>query len=385
MRRIKRFSSKQSEFLFRSVAILLPLISIVLLLSQTAFAQNTYVITDGERILIHTTSTTDPAIVLDEAGLSLGDDDTYTTQGGDGVSEITVRRNSTVTINNCGQVLTAAATSETVGAMLTRLGIVPDENTTVSVSLDALVCDGMEIRLTHTVHTTEVYSRAIPFETSFIKDESLPMGNRVIVIPGKSGEMICTADVTYQNGVETDRQIVKQILGSQPSPRVVLVGTGDPLDDIDFSQFDTSDDLYYYEQYLPKFEEEGYEPGEETEDIDYPLIGGGTITTASGEVLTYSHTMMVEATAYTKTDAGCDDYTSTGTLARYGAIAVDPSVIPYGTRMYIVSNDGVYVYGIAVAEDCGGAINGTRVDLYFDTTDECFQFGRRDCTIYFLT
>jgi 3D (Asp-Asp-Asp) domain-containing protein len=53
--------------------------------------------------------------------------------------------------------------------------------------------------------------------------------------------------------------------------------------------------------------------------------------------------------------------------------------------MYIVSNDGVYVYGIAVAEDCGGAINGTRVDLYFDTTDECFQFGRRDCTIYFLT
>ena len=385
MRRIKRFSSKQSEFLFRSVAILLPLISIVLLLSQTAFAQNTYVITDGERILIHTTSTTDPAVVLDEAGLSLGDDDTYTTQGGDGVSEITVRRNSTVTINNCGQVLTAAATNETVGAMLTRLGIVPDENTTVSVSVDTPVCDGMEIRLTHTVHTTEVYARAIPFETSFIKDESLPMGNRVIVSPGRSGEMICTADVTYQNGVETDRKIVKQILGSQPSPRVVLVGTGDPLDDIDFSQFDTSDDLYYYEQYLPKYEEEGYEPGEETEDIDYPLIGGGTITTASGEVLTYSHTMVVEATAYTKTDAGCDDYTSTGTLARYGAIAVDPSVIPYGTRMYIVSNDGVYVYGIAVAEDCGGAINGTRVDLYFDTTDECFQFGRRDCTIYFLT
>ena len=108
MRRIKRFSSKQSEFLFRTVAILLPLISIVLLLSQTAFAQNTYVITDGERILIHTTSTTDPAIVLDEAGLSLGDDDTYTTQGGDGVSEITVRRNSTVTINNCHQIAAAS-------------------------------------------------------------------------------------------------------------------------------------------------------------------------------------------------------------------------------------------------------------------------------------
>lgn len=394
MRRIKRFPSKRSEILFRSVAILLPLISIVLLLSQTAFAQNTYVITDGERILIHTTSTTDPAIVLDEAGLSLGDDDTYTTQGGDGVSEITVRRNSTVTINNCGQVLTAAATNETVGALLTRMGIVPDENTTVSISLDAMVCDGMEIRLTHTVHSTEVYSRSVPFDTSFIKDESLPMGSRVIVNPGQNGEMICTADVTYQNGIETNRRIIKQILNRHPSPRIILVGTGDPLDDINFSQFAESEEEedIYYEEYIPEYEEEyvpddepSYEEEPEDEDSgNYPVIGGGTITTASGEVLTYTHTMVVEATAYTKTDAGCDDWTATGTLARYGAIAVDPSVIPYGTRMYIVSNDGAYVYGIAVAEDCGGAINGSRVDLYFDTTAECFQFGRRDCTIYFL-
>jgi 3D (Asp-Asp-Asp) domain-containing protein len=52
--------------------------------------------------------------------------------------------------------------------------------------------------------------------------------------------------------------------------------------------------------------------------------------------------------------------------------------------MYIVSNDGAYIYGIATAEDCGGAIGGARVDLYYDTKEECFAFGRRDCTIYFL-
>ena len=68
MRRIKRFSSKKIEFLFRTAAILLPLISIVLLLSQTAFAQNTYVITDGERIVIHTSSATDPAEVWTKPG-----------------------------------------------------------------------------------------------------------------------------------------------------------------------------------------------------------------------------------------------------------------------------------------------------------------------------
>ena len=76
--------------------------------------------------------------------------------------------------------------------------------------------------------------------------------------------------------------------------------------------------------------------------------------------------------------------TATGTTVHVGTVAVDPRYIPYGTRMFIVSNDGVYIYGISVAEDCGGAIKGDRVDLYFPTLSECFAFGRRNCTIYFL-
>ena len=77
-------------------------------------------------------------------------------------------------------------------------------------------------------------------------------------------------------------------------------------------------------------------------------------------------------------------YTAIGTLCRVGAIAVDPKYIPYGTRMFIVSNDGSYIYGLSTAEDCGGAIKENRIDLYFETTSECFKFGRRTCTVYFL-
>lgn len=396
MRRIKRFSSKKNEFLFRTAAILLPLISIVLLLSQTAFAQNTYVITDGERIVIHTSSATDPAEVLDEAGLTLGSDDTYTTQGGDGVSEITVRRNLTILIDNCGKELTLEASAGTVKALLEQLDIMPDENSTVSVALDAPLYDGMEIAITRTILSTETYTKAIPYETTYYEDDTLPIGTQAVISEGRNGEMICTAEVTYRNGVETNRNVIKQILNRQATPRIIAIGTADPLADIDFSQFDVSDsndtvaEEYPPEQTTPEeeFEPEDEDPVEENEpadeEIDYPIIGENTITTASGEVLTYTHTMTVEATAYTKTDAGCDDWTATGTLARYGAIAVDPSVIPYGTRMYIVSTDGQVVYGYATAEDCGGAINGARVDLYYDTTAECYQFGRRDCIIYFL-
>lgn len=397
MRRIKRFSSKKNEFLFRTAAILLPLISIVLLLSQTAFAQNTYVITDGERIVIHTSSATDPAEVLDEAGLTLGSDDTYTTQGGDGVSEITVRRNLTILIDNCGKELTLEASAGTVKALLEQLDIMPDANSTVSVALDAPLYDGMEIAITRTILSTETYTKAIPYETTYYEDDTLPIGTQAVISEGRNGEMICTAEVTYRNGVETNRNVIKQILNRQATPRIIAIGTADPLADIDFSQFDVSDsndtvaEEYPPEQTTPEeeFEPEDEDPVEENEpadvEIDYPIIGENTITTASGEVLTYTHTMTVEATAYTKTDAGCDDWTATGTLARYGAIAVDPSVIPYGTRMYIVSWDGSVVYGYATAEDCGGAINGARVDLYYDTYEECIQFGRRDCIIYFLS
>ena len=381
MRRIKRFSSKRNEFLFRAAAILLPLISIVLLLSQTAFAQNTYVITDGERVLIHTTSASDPAEVLDEAGLTLGDDDTYTTQGGDGVSEITVRRNMSVYIDNCGKLITVDASKGTVKSLLERLAITLDENTTVSVALEAEVCDGMEIIITRTVHTTEVYTKAIPYGTTYYEDTALPLGTQVVISEGRNGETICTAEVTYRNGIQISRNVVKQILSRQATPRIVAIGTGDPIDEIDFSQFVSSGNTDSgYEYYAPEDEPAIGNSG----DGNYPIIGENTIITASGEVLTYTHTMVVEATAYTKTDAGCDDWTATGTIARYGAIAVDPSVIPYGTRMYIVSSDGQVIYGYATAEDCGGAINGARVDLYYDTYEECIQFGRRDCIIYFL-
>ena len=395
MRRIKRFSSKKNEFLFRAAAILLPLISIVLLLSQTAFAQNTYVITDGERILIHTTSASDPAEVLDEAGLTLGADDTYTTQGGGGVSEITVRRNLSVYIDNCGKIMTMDVSAGTVKELLEHLSIALDQNATVSVSLDAMVYDGMEIIVTRTVHTTEVYTKAIPYETTYYEDDTLPLGTQVVVNEGRNGEMICTADVTYRNGVQVSRNVIKQILSRQTTPRIVLIGTADPVSDIDFSQFVSSEEDYEEyipedeyvpeNEYIPEDEPDTEEPApEESEDTGSPIIGANTITTPSGEVLTYVNTMIVEATAYTKTDAGCDDWTATGTIARYGAIAVDPSVIPYGTRMYIVSTDGQVIYGYATAEDCGGAINGTRVDLYYDTYEECIQFGRRDCIIYFL-
>ena len=94
------FARKRNMFLMRAAALIIPLAVLLVFLSQTVFAQNTYVITDGGRVVIYTTSMTDPILVLDEAGLELDTGDTYTAQTGIGVSEITVRRNQKVTIDH---------------------------------------------------------------------------------------------------------------------------------------------------------------------------------------------------------------------------------------------------------------------------------------------
>ena len=114
------------------------------------------------------------------------------------------------------------------------------------------------------------------------------------------------------------------------------------------------------------------------------LIGDGVIVLPSGEVLTYYKTDTFHATAYTQYDEGCNATTATMTPVHWGVVAVDPRVVPYGTRMYIVDADGRSVYGLATAEDCGGGIKGHRMDLYMNTLTEAFRYGRRDVTVYFL-
>ena len=90
--------------------------------------------------------------------------------------------------------------------------------------------------------------------------------------------------------------------------------------------------------------------------------------------------------------AVCTAYSSSGGrgasgLGLYcGTVAVNPRVIPYGTRLFITSPDQSFVYGFAIATDTGGAMMEGRVDidLYFATNAECLRFGKRALDVYIL-
>ena len=353
MRGTKSKAARKRDFLAGIYVALMAAIlifSLMALLSQTAFA-TTYVINDGDRVVTCTTFATDPAEVLGQAGVPLEEYDTYTTEAGKREATITVNRALRVTVCCRGQTRVVTSLGETVGELLKRLDLELTDQDRLSHDQTEPVFDGMVLTVDRVVTCRETFSATVPHETQYCRDGAIPRGTEEVLIQGQDGELLRTADVTYINGKETRRSILSETVLRHPVTEIVGVGSGET---------------------------------EQTEPTDAPVIGGGYITLPTGEVLTYTRSDTVEATAYTHTDEGCDMTTATGTRVHWGTVAVDPTRIPYGTRMFIIANDGSYVYGIATAEDCGGDIKGDRMDLYMPTYQQCREFGRRRCTLYFL-
>ncbi len=200
-----------------------------------------------------------------------------------------------------------------------------------------------------TVTVEESYSVWVAAPVEYCYDDTLLRGQERVLTQGCDGELLRRARVTYCDGEELGREVLSEQALRIARKRVVALGTAMP-----------------------------------PQNPDSPVITDNTITLPTGEVLSYYKTEQVRASAYTHTDEGCDTVTATGTTVRRGTVAVDPRVIPYGSRMFIMASDGSYIYGIAQAEDCGGAIKGDRMDLYMESNEACMDFGRRKCTLYFL-
>lgn len=351
------------------------------LLSQTVFAQTSYIITDGDRVTVHRSYSSDPYEVLTEAGIEL-EEDTYETGYADGMNQITVRRMQMVTVINRGAQSVIGTYGETTGSLLARMGITPGTGDTLSCSSETQTYDGMTIELVHTETRIEEEDTTVPYPVNYYEDPDLEPDAEIVLVAGQNGLTHVKSEVTYRNGKEVSRVIVQETVKTKPVTQLVIRGVDrtimeQPADPEPTEQSVSSGSTSSGGSSSSGPSTSGgsrYDGSAETD--------GNVIMTSSGESYTYVDVMTCSATAYT-----CEGYvghTYSGTLARVGAIAVDPTVIPLGTKMYVVSNDGQYVYGYCVAEDIGGGIKGNKIDLYFDTYAECWDFGVRMCTVYIL-
>ena len=113
------------------------------------------------------------------------------------------------------------------------------------------------------------------------------------------------------------------------------------------------------------------------EPFEEPAPPEDVVETPNGYV-PYTQVLGMEATAYLPTDGSGAGITAMGIPATYGIVAVDPDIIPLGTRVYIPG------YGEALAADTGGAIYGYKIDLCMEDYWQAMDFGRRTVTVFVL-
>ena len=402
-------TSKRKGALLALAGLVLVLVAaITVYFALLASTQYRYTISDGKDVIYHNSTTTDIATVLEEAQVETGAQDRITDmKTSRNTVTILIERCMAVTVEYQGKSLSASAYAGTVGDILTTLDITLHDGEWLTaygqpIAQSEAIYDGMTICVESSQEETYTKTVAVPYETITYLDPTLEEGTTQVKVAGAEGKQEITYLAQDAAGSKQEATVVSTRLLSAPVDEVLLVGTGTTAPAETEQAVSVAAEQESVSEEAPAVlaaEAESPSPSQtpaptpepepeptpvptpqpEPEPEPEPSYGDNVITTASGEALSYSKVLSVEATAYTGGGT-----TATGTSARYGAIAVDPKVIPYGTRMYIVSDDGKWIYGVATAEDCGGAIKGNIIDLYFDDYDTCIQFGRRNCTVYIL-
>jgi 3D (Asp-Asp-Asp) domain-containing protein len=231
---------------------------------------------------------------------------------------------------------TIVTTAEDVGALLEEQHIQLGSHDIVRPSLADPIVPFSTIRISRVVRWVSTVKRHIAQRTIHEIDFSLPPGKTRIVKAGRPGLTEAMVDYTQTDGTLRKRILQTRVL-RKPQTRVIAEGVGTYAAIAEFAKHGLEKTSY--------------------------------IASAA---------LNMVATAYTAGCGGCSGYTASGYHAGHGIVAVDPRIIPLGTKLYIPG------YGFAIAGDTGGAIIGNRIDLGFDSLSDALQFGRRTVKVYTL-
>ncbi|MGD6804845.1 ubiquitin-like domain-containing protein [Rossellomorea vietnamensis] len=241
----------------------------------------------------------------------------------------------------------AWSTSTTVADFLKQQGITLTDEDRVEPNLDTAVKANDVINVVRVEKVTDVVEEPKDFAVVTRQDSDLTKGKEEVVQAGQQGLIEKKYEVVKENGKEVSRKLVSEKTVKESQDKIVSVGTKVLIAQVSRGSSSSS---------------------AQTTSASAPSSGGKEF--------------YVSSTAYTGSCNGCSGITATGINLRANpgvkVIAVDPSVIPLGTKVYV---DG---YGYAVAADTGGAIKGNKIDVFFPSKSEAYRWGRKQVKIKIL-
>lgn len=304
-----------------------------------------YINDEGTRKLVFTMRK-DVNEILKKTGVNTIPEDDICFSGFDEkVAEVTINRAFDVKITCDGIERNIVMTRGTVNDALAMAGITLGSDDLVSPPLTEEVYGGAEVIIGRVSYKTLTRTESLEYDTVLKKTSLLKVGARSSLISGENGIKTSELRQTYIDGKLISEDILKSTITKNPVAALMLVG-----DKVPISQYSAWG---------------GYELGE------------------NGVPKKYKKHLVGLATAYSaRPGAG----TASGRKAMVGNVAVNPRVIPYGSKLYIKASNGAFVYGYAVAADTGGFASQGRimVDLFFDTYKESCLFGLKQVDLYVL-
>lgn len=256
---------------------------------------------------------------------------------------IIIKNPKPYTLSLEGSLFDVKSVHDTVGEVLKDLGIALGEKDYTYPKLDGKLTPNSNIEVFRVRQQVEEVEAAIPFKNIVTTNNKLDVGAVNIVQEGKDGLKKSQIKKEYVNGVLTSTTVIKEEIISEPVDKIVEKGSK--------SFFVSSRGKTNYKKSI--------------------------IMTATAYDLSYESTGKNPGDKYY-------GLTASGTKARPGVVAVDPRIIPLGTKLYVQSLDGSKDYGFAIAEDTGGAIKNNKIDLFFNSANEVNRFGRRKVKVYII-
>ena len=400
-------AARKREHIIISFIILIPILIVISgVIWGMLHHEIEYYISDG---------TTEKSIILsnssvEEACKALGFKDVIITKQEREGDKIIVKVSPALhaTIKSKNTSITARFTECTVRQLLEEKGFTFDNEDKIIPSLDTRLKKDAEIIIIDVEYEEVVETEQVPFEVETKENSELLEGKQKITQYGVYGEKKVTYKVKLEDGEQTEKEMISEEITKEPVNCIIEKGTkkpeteqekqetekqGDtttPLTNTTTTNTVTSTSVQAPEQQvITSTNPEDLSTAGRAYVWSVPAgIQDDTvnkiITAGDGSSYQYTSVIDVKATAYNRVEEG-GLTTATGTTTKYGTIAVDPSVIPLGSKLYVVSDGGQsWSYGPGLAEDTGGLIKGNKIDLFFMTGEEATEFGVRSAKVYIL-